>query len=226
MAQILRNPFPRVSGPIHTPRQHRTESAFEVATEYRELPTIKHPEPSECHSYPEYLHLGLLEGDSSVDCFVPQAFLLWVGGSRYKPDGWFRQRGRQIVFELRPGGEMPDNMRIPLQAHFLLYGMEFRVISNESVLAREIEALNWIEIVKTLQLAREIETQALEQDIYAQVCAQPSTPSTLGDWVDARDREGSFYHEVAVFRLLHRGMLVAGIKEKALGWDTEIRYEP
>lgn len=117
---------------------------------------------------------------------------------------------------------MDEAMRIPLEKFFLWHGMEFRVISNESVLEREIEALNWIEIVHTLYTARELDTQAVEQDIYTRLGVQAFIPLALGELVEATNRERTYYHEVAVFRLMHRGLLTADIKDAYLDWDTAV----
>lgn len=188
------------------PIQHPAGKKFQTACfEFRQQRMLKHPYLSEFHSRAEHFHAGLLEGDPSVLSYVPQPFELRIGKRRYKPDCYIVQNGRRRVVELKPKGEMKVELVDPLRDFFALQGMEFELISNESVLERSTEALNWLEITRVLIRAENIDSSAAERAVLE--CLATDVDTTLGDLIDSGDRERTFIHEVAVFRLLHRGLI-------------------
>jgi len=203
-----------------TPCQQKTTPGFKTATDYRVQHMLKHPFLSQFHSRAEHLMAGLLEGNRAVTSYVPQPFLVWIGKRRYTPDGYIvSDDAPRTVYELKPRGEFPDERRIPLEHFFAQYGMPFEVYSNESIYERELEAENWLEIVRILHLARDYETTDAEQHVLEQLFKKG--PCTLGDLIDPGDRERTYPEEIALFRLLHRGHLMANLAEKPLNFDTE-----
>ncbi len=202
------------------PHQQATERGFKTATDFRQRYMIKHPFLSEFHSYAEYLHAALLEGDPTVTSYVPQPFRLMIGKRRYKPDCYVLSDNQPIqIIELKPRGEMANELKIPLMHFFSQYKMVFEVISNESVLEREVEAVNWLDIIQTLYRARDLITEEQEQTILGTFYEKGN--SSLGDIIDPGDRERTFYDEVALFRLLHRGLLKAELTKTPLDYNTE-----
>ena len=211
----------RVKADTLEPCQQVTSRGFKTATDFRLKFMLKHPRLSEFHSYAEYLHAGLLEGDPHVISYTPQPYRLFVGNRRYPPDCHVvYDSGSRKIFELKPGGQFPDELRIPLEHFFAQYGMVFEVISNESVFEREIEAENWLEIVTILYQSRLLSTENAEAELLERLSVKG--PCTLGDLIDPGDRQNRYYREIALFRLLHRGHLQAALTARPLDWDTEV----
>lgn len=211
---------PRVRVDSLTPMQHRASRQFRIAADVRLQHMLKHPCVSEFHSLAEHLYAGLLEGTPSVTCYVPQPFALQVGKRRYKPDFYVVDGDQRQVLELKPRGEFSQALREPLQAFFAYHGMQFTVVSNETVFARVVEAQNWLDIVRALYLSRDLDTQAAEADVLGQFEGQPSL--TVGEFVDPGDREATLSQEIALLRLLHRGQLTAALVERPLDYATRI----
>lgn len=203
------------------PRQQRANMRFKRSCDFYEYYTLKHPFLSEFHSKAEYYNSGLLEGNSAVSYFVPQPFQMKIRGKWYQPDCYFLAAGRHIVQELKPKGEFPDDKRIPLEQFFALHNMEFQVVNNDDILARAMEAENWIEIVHTLYASRSFDTQHIEPKVAAMVAESGKEGCILAEIVDPGDRERTFYHELALFRLLHRGLLKADLTSAPLDYNTE-----
>jgi hypothetical protein len=202
------------------PQQQPTPPALKTSADYREQVMLKHPYLSEFHSPAEHLHAALLEGDPEVISYVPQPFRLMIGKRRYNPDCYVVTNGQpRRVLELKPDGEMPDELQHPLTHFFAQHGMVFEVISNESVFERRIEAENWVEIVRILYQARSLDTTAAEQNVAEQL--EANGKCTLGDLIDPGDRERTYYDEIALFRLLYQGHIKSNLNTRTLDFDTE-----
>ena len=203
------------------PRQRRATMRFKRSCDFYEYHTLKHPYLSEFHSKAEYYNSGLLEGKPSVTCYVPQPFQMKLRGKWYLPDVYFVDAGRRFVQELKPKGEFPDDKRIPLEQFFALHNMEFQVVNNDDILARAMEAENWIEIVHILYASRSFDTQHIEPKVVAMVAESGEQGCILGEIVDPGDRERTFDQELALLRLLHRGLLKADLASAPLDYSTE-----
>ena len=208
-----------------TPCQRRTRPSFKTATDFYQVHLLKHTGLSEFHSFAELLNAGLLEGDHHVINYVPQPFMVWVGNRRYTPDSYVaRDNGPREVLELKPRGEFPDAKRDALTQYLEPHNMVFDVISNESVYARRLEAENWLEIVRNLYLARDLDTAQAEQQVMEHVLLEGECP--FEDFVDMGDRESSYPAEIAVMRLLHRGQLTANLSDQPFNLDTVLSRCP
>lgn len=204
------------------PHQQPSPPRFKTAADFRMQWMRKHPHLSEFHSRAEHLHAGLLEGDPAVHAYVPQPFPLRLRGKRYTPDCYVAHAdGPRRVIELKPDGVMADDRQVPLTHFFAQYAMVFEVIANEAVFAREIEADNWLTIVRVLHQARDFTTTEAEYALLERLYA--TGPATLGDLLDPGDRERTYPLEVGLFRLLHRGQLTAELAERPLDYDTGVR---
>lgn len=166
---------------------------------------IKHPHVSIFHSYPEYIHAALLESDKEVSTFVPQPLLFRVGRRPYIPDCFYTKAGKRFLVEIKPRGEFDESMRRPLTDFCKLQGVTFSVLSNESLLEQEVKAINWLYIIQVLLLTKEIETSGEEKTIWNKLLADHE--KELGDIVLMTGTEKDFRHQVALFRLAHRGVL-------------------
>jgi len=202
------------------PHQQPSRPGFKRQTDFYERCFIKHPGRSFFHSRAEFLHAGLLEGDPKVHSYVPQPFKLWVNGKRYTPDTYVHRDAVREVDELKPKGIFDEAKRDALEQFFTLQNMKFIVISNESVFEREMEAENWIEIVITLYKAKDWDTQSAELDVLDYI--HQHIECELGDIVDAGDREGTFTKELALLRLLHKGIVQANLSDSFIDYGTGI----
>lgn len=201
-----------------TPSQHATPPALKTATNYFEQQMLKFPARAEFHSAPELLHAGLLEGDPTVISYVPQPFRLRVGKRWYTPDCYIvTESPPRRVIEIKPDGEFDEALRGPLVAFFAQHGLQFEVLSNAAMFARATEAENWLEIVRILVQAHELDTDAVEYRVLERLAA---APLPLGEVIDAGDRAHTYPEEVALLRLLHRGQACADLTQAPLDFDT------
>lgn len=203
------------------PHQHPTSRGLKTAVDFRQQWMLKHPHLSEFHSRAEHLHAALLEGEPRVNAYVPQPFRLRIGRRLYTPDCYVASEGapRRVV-ELKPGGVMRADLQMALTQFFAQHRLQFEVVSAEAVLARETEADNWVEIVRILHQARALGTEAAEATLLETLFAKG--PCTLGDLIDAGDRERTYHDEIALLRLLHRGYVGGALAERKLDFDTGV----
>lgn len=202
------------------PHQQKTQPGFKTACDFRQQCMIKHPFLSDFHSRAEHLYAGLRESEVPVSCYVPQPFRVRIRRRLYTPDCYVVSDSQpRLVVELKPRGEMPEDLQIPLTHYFAQYGMRFEVISNESVYEREIEAENWLEIVRILHMSRDLGTTDAEQ-VILEMLYQKNGGCSLGDVIDHGDRDRTYLQEIALFRLLHRGHIVAELTGHPLNFDT------
>lgn len=219
---LPKRPPTRVAADTLTPHAQPTPRGLRQACDFRAQCLVKYPGRAEFHSAAEHLHAGLLEADPQVISFVPQPLRLRVGRRRYTPDAYvLHLDGTRQVIELKPRGEMDPAIRDPVAAFLAQHGLTFVVISNEAVLERGLEAENGLEIARRLYLARDIDTTTAEAALLQRVAAEHTL--TLIDLVSPNDRAGSYLDEVALLRLIHRGVLDADLAHRRLGFDTEVR---
>lgn len=207
------------------PQQHNAGKRLEIATNLFHQRFPKHTaDISECHSFAEYLYCCLLEGDQDVTHFVPQPFRLWVGNKRYTPDLYVRRRsGAAQVIELKPASALPLRSQEALEQFFRREGMQFSTVSNEEVFEREPEARHWLHIIQVLMRFKSLETRHREQDILEQLLAGHDV--TVGDVLPPLESVPSPVTEVALFRLLHQGVITADLRIEPLNVDTVLSYE-
>lgn len=182
---------------------------------------VKYPQRGTYHSYAEFLHFALCEGDADVTTFVPQPFRLRIGNRPYIPDAYLVRDGERIVVELKPRGEFDSAKHAALTAFFHHHRWQFSVISNESVLEREIEAMNWLHVVRTLCSASAMTSAAEERGLLQRFLTQDRWE--FGALLDHDDRSRCFTQEVALYRLLHRGQLQAQWQHSRLGPETVLQ---
>lgn len=203
------------------PRQHHAERGFITSTNAFFEEMIKFPDIAEFHCVAEFLHAGLLEGNPEVQNYVPQPFKLRVNGERYTADCFVLYRnGQRKVLELKPDGDFDDHKKIPLEHFFFQYDYIFEVVSNESIFLQRLLAENWLEITKSLLLAKDLDTQKEENNLLRRLLLEESC--VLADIVDADDRENTYFEEIALYRLLHRGKLMADLDTQVLDYHSRI----
>jgi len=210
----------RVTADSLAPAQMPTPLALRRAADYYRQYGVKYPGCGSYHSYPEFLHAGLAEGTPSVTSYIPQPLRLRVSRTLYTPDCYVVDAGTVRIVELKPRGEFDTARREALTTFFALHRMQFEVIANETVLAREIEALNWWHVVRTLHSGRDLPTAELEAQLLQRILAAGN--QALGDLLDNGDRRGGMAREIALYRLLHCGLARPDWRGRRLGPDTEI----
>ncbi|WP_121206483.1 hypothetical protein [Marinobacter nauticus] len=204
------------------PTQQPTSLKLTRRADYYEQRCVKYPDRACFHCYTEFLHALLLEATPQVTSFVPQPFRMLVGREPYIPDVYVVRDARMEVLELKPRGEFESKKEVALRAFFERYDMQFRVVSNESVLTQERLALHWLHIVQVLAQAQyqgqdtAVEEQRLFDD--AKQVSSLSVGTLLGDTLDAEH----YRRQLALFRLLHRHDLHCDLSEKSLDYDTEV----
>ncbi|MEE8058418.1 MAG: hypothetical protein V3T17_11375 [Pseudomonadales bacterium] len=204
-----------------SPRQRHTRAGFKRSIDCYERCMLKHPARSVFHSRAELYHAALLESDPTVTSYVPQPFSLSISGKMYIPDCYVVQSGKRRVIELKPRGEFDDALHEPLAAYFSLQGMVFEVVPNEWALNRSMEAENWLQIISVLHTGQALDTDVDESQILIQFQRQPTL--ALGEILDPGDRLGSLSNEVALFRLLHRGVITSNLSDAPLDYSTEFK---
>lgn len=182
---------------------------------------VKFPQCGIFHSYAELLNFALCEGDSEVQILVPQPFRLTVSGRRYVPDLFMIRGGERVVCELKPRGELRRELHEPLEAFFTFHGYHFEVVSNESVLEKECSALNWLHALRILSSSADLGTDYEETALWEEVCREEWI--CFSDLIELGDRRQSCTREIALFRLLHRGLLAADWSRERLSPSTRIR---
>ncbi len=220
MPKPKQKPRPAVRVDTLEPRQRATRQSMRIATEFSVQWMLKHPYRSEFHCRAEHLYAGLLEGDPDVLSYVPQPFTFQVGRARYTPDFFVQAKDRSFVVELKPGGNADAKLTEPTADYLKRYDIDFEVVANESVTERAIEAENWLEIVRSLHVHRELPTEREEHRLLETFYNEPEC--VLGDVVNPGDRRASSDREMALFRLLHRGLLRAELSKRPLDFNTKV----
>ena len=216
---------PEMAGQVNAqslePRQHHANREFITSTNAFFAKMIKYPDVAEFHSEAEFLHAGLLEGNPDVLNYVPQPYRVRVNGERYTADCFVLYRnGQRKVLELKPNGKFSDHKKIPLEHFFFQYDYIFEVVSNEFIFQQRLLAENWIEIVKSLLLAKDLDTQRAENKLLSRLLIEKSC--VLENIVEIDNREQSYFDEIALYRLLHRGKLKADLDIHILDYGTKI----
>lgn len=216
----------RVEWDTLEPREQPTPPALRKRADYYEQRFIKYPHCGCFHSYAELIHAILLDIDAEVLRFVPQPYRLRLSGrpAYYTPDCYVHRRDWTGVIELKPRGEFDAVLQQRVAAFFHLHHLQFSVVANETVLAREPEALNWLPIIQVLVQAQihGYDTDAFELRLWQYALDHPQR--TVADFLvpgdcshDARLRALAFY------RLLHRHLLVVDLSQSPLRYDAEVR---
>lgn len=223
MVKAADHSYPAVRVDSFEPRQRATRQSLRIATEFSVQWMLKHPHRSEFHCRSEHLYSGLLEGDSDVISFVPQPFTFQIGRTKYTPDFFVQANARSFVVEIKPNGKVDTALTEPTALYLKRYEIGFEIVSNESIAERAVEAENWLEIVRVLHVNKDLPTEREEQRLLEAFYQQPE--STLGGIVTIGDRASSIEREVALFRLLHSGLLTAELSGSPLDFSTEIRLQ-
>jgi hypothetical protein len=210
----------RVSAGSLVPQQHFASIGFLKSADIYIQQFIKYSVSlSYFHSYQEFLHAALLESDKDVERFVPQPFKLRVGSRRYTPDCFYTRKGKRYVVEIKPEGQFPDHMKIPLEEFFSRKGMHFLVVSNESILLKESKALDWLDMVQLMVLYKDVNTDYEEGAAWELFARHPSLHFL--DFIQFSSTEPDQRRLLALYRMAHAGVIKIN-HEVRLGPNTEV----
>lgn len=215
----------KVSADSLVPSQQPTPRGLMQQTDCYQMRFLKYPGIAVCHSYAEYVYYILLEMDPEVSAFVPQPFKLLIQGwpRPHIPDCYMVRKGQPQVVELKAPGEMDAPWLDTVAAYLKWYDLPYSVLCNDTVLAYEREALNWLPLIQTLVVAEQagIDTQTLEYELLER--AYTLTRPTVLDLIDPGLRLEQQAYDIALRRLIYRHRLEVDLKAAPLGWETELR---
>lgn len=181
---------------------------------------IKFPDIGIFHSYAELLHAALLESNQLVNSFIPQPCKTMIYGRRYIPDCYVAFSNKREVIELKPAGKFNDAHFAPLSEFFdTELDAKFKVITNEEIFAQEQKALNWLFIIRVLVNNSHEITDNQECQLLKVLSDKPQ--QNLGDLIQVGNRMNSFLHELALFRLIHKGQVSIN-NDKDIDLNTEV----
>jgi hypothetical protein len=203
------------------PEQQPTPISLRRSTNYVVQRLLKHPECCRFHSLAELYFAALLEAQVDVTYFCPQPYEMWIKGNRYIPDIYFVKKGMAHVVEIRASGKFSEEKRQLLETYFRYHQMSFEVVANESILEREIEAQNWLFIVRNLLGGEDIDTETDEYRLIERL--QLEGELELDDIVDPGDRQTTQYMELATYRLLYRQIVKTNLETDFLSYGSVLR---
>lgn len=181
---------------------------------------VKYPKRGTFHSYPELLHGALLESEPAVESFVPHPFRLRIGSQTYIPDCYLVRSGVRIVRECNEA-DLPDKISAPVRQFLAQNDIQWEVLPNSVILEKETLALNWLQIVQTLVSAKGHQTMHAEGEIHLRLAEEGSL--SLMMLLDGSDDFEQFDKQVAVFRMLHKGLITAELNKEDLNYHTEFQ---
>lgn len=210
----------RVTTHSLVPSQQRTSLALETNADIYVRRCLKFPGRGVFHSYPEYLHSITLEIDPEVSSFVPQPYTLRIGRKPYIPDVYVVRAGQQAVIELKGKKGLDPVIEASAGAFFADYGMHFSVLSNNAVMVREQEALNWLPLLQVLACANDagLDTQATASTLLTRCRRFPG--STVGEILSPARRPTQYVEEVALYQLLFNHQLTTDLATAPLNYHS------
>ena len=181
---------------------------------------IKFPDIGIFHCYQELIHAVLLESNPNVSSFVPQPYQFQIGKNRYTPDCYYTYLGKRYVIEIKPQGKFRDDLRIPLEQYLATERMVFKVISNEEIMEHETKALSWLKILKVMMSSADVNTK--KEEIYICQNLFDTRETEFGNLLFLGDRRGKYKHELAIFRLAHKGLIILDVNNDSLSYSTKV----
>lgn len=208
---------------VLVPAQLPTPKSIKMSNNFFAMQTIKHCEAvSEFHSRSELYFSALLESDVAVQRYVPQPFRVPLpSGGKYQPDFWVKRiTGQEIVYEVTTPARRSGRPVKAATRYLKPYGMMYRLVETPAIYERELEAENWLAIIRRLTGFQELELAELMRRILILVQHLGATP--LGYLVEHFEQQRSDEVLVAAYRLLHEGRLGADLETQPISLQTEV----
>ena len=178
---------------------------------------LKHRGCSEFYTYIEFLYAGLLESSPDVEAFVPHPFLIRVGKLLYTPSFYINSGGEKLVVHISDS-ELPIHIKMPLYRYLKDKHFEFKEVVSKDVLDKKIQALNWLELVRRLHTARDLDTSLEERQVLSFMLNNGKC--RMDELIDPYNREGSQLTEIAILRLINLHVIKAEMVEKRLHYGS------
>lgn len=202
------------------PAQIRIGLKDRQKADYFEQKMLKHPMATYFLSRLALLYAGLLEGEPEVISYVPYPFRIRFGKLLFKPDFYVSRRvNDEVVFFHSLGKTIPfwfDELSKYLNQNNIGLAM----IDPPDVFSKEIEAENWLEVVR--RLSNDDNNLSLELSNHLMTKAMQCEFFTIGEVIDRSDRNSSLEIEITLLILIIRGKLNATIQHAPLSYDTRI----
>lgn len=213
-------PVARVTTDSLVPCQQHTSLRLMTRADVYLRHCLKYPERGVFHSYPEYLHGILLDVDPDVTSFVPQPYTLKIARTSYTPDVYVVRAGQQEVIELKGQRGLDPVIEASARAFFADYAIHFSVVANNTVLAREQEALNWLPLLQVVACADQtgLDTQSMTSALLERCRRFPGT--TVEELLSPARRPTQYVEEVALYRLLVTHQLSADVVSAPLNYSS------
>lgn len=175
--------------------------------------------PAEFLSYYGLLFAALVESDCDVYAFTPRPFTLKVLGKPYVPDFMIARQGRREVIELarKP---TPDPTRILIKDFLERNSYTYAIVSFEEIKKQQTKAESWLTIISLLVTTRHMTTTD-EEDVILHELTHNKV-HTIADVISAGDRQGSLAREIALFRLLLNGCIIAQLDIHPIDYSTPL----
>lgn len=182
---------------------------------------LKYDGVADFHSYHELLHALLLESDPKVTRFVPQPFRLPWRQHGYVPDCFVLKGHQRFIIEIKPEGKFPKSRTEWLHRFLRPHGIHYREITNESLMAQEVKARNWLWIVGYLRTWKAYDTTHQINQLYEQLVDEQTIE--LGALIPYYKDKEQTLDLLALFRMTHRGQCELNLDESMLNPKTMVR---
>lgn len=182
---------------------------------------VKFKEVGVFHSRAQLLYFAILEGTPSVIHYVPRPFTFNINGRRYTPSFYINEHNQKYVREVcsQPCGNA--EWQSAMEKYCAFNSHIFEIIPSEWVFERQQLAENWLTIVRMLARNADHYTEPIEQHILLDWLSPDG--STFGELVSLSKPDNKHFAELAILRLVHRGLISADLQYKHLTYDTEMR---
>lgn len=192
---------------------------IKTASNYYSKRFIKCRQIAEFTDYYGLIFAALLESNSNCVSFTPRPFRLRVLGRPYIPDFCLvGNREREIVDIAN--GFANKQINESLTNFFNNNGFKYSVITTNSLKAEQQKAESWLQVVSLLVTTRDFNSHFEEEVILNGISS--GKIENLGDIVDVGDRNGTLAYEIALFRLMHGGFVIANLDNSPLNYNTEL----
>lgn len=203
-----------------TPRQSTMTIKQKQNCDYYAQYFLKHRACAKFTSKYMLLFAGLLESDINTASFVPRPFTLRIGKSFFTPSFYANQLGRKCVIHIA-SQSLGKDLSEAITEFFYVNGYSFTQISSEEVYSKKVLALNWLDIVKRLYVAKTLFVEEEKCLIRQFLNNYPDT--AIFEFIDAGNRTGTMKSEIALCQLIYEHSVVAELDSRRLNYDTKLR---
>lgn len=212
---------PQITSAETQPRQHEPERDTVIGGNWYLARCLKFPHLGYYMGLDALYLMYLIEGDPSHAMLIPRPFLWNFGRKTIIPTLYTSGTlGRRLYMIADKEVESPPLLTAVTQ-YLDLQDIQLETVTTESILTRGQEARNWHVVVNALLAAKTIETGHAERKIW-DVCLSSEEDLTIGRFVDAGDRDGTYIAEIALLRLIYRHKLHIDFTQNPIDYSSSI----